>query len=79
MEALYMTGRDLIIYILMNNLEDRLVFEDGKFAIFKTIEELALELECGVETIKSLAKIYKIPIIEADGKHYILGNPSAKK
>lgn len=31
-----MTGRDLILYILMNNLEDEPVFEEGKFIGFVT-------------------------------------------
>lgn len=47
-----MTGRDLIIYILQNNLEDTLVFEDGKILGFLTIEEVAVQFDVGIATIK---------------------------
>lgn len=47
-----MTGRDLIIYILQNNLEDTPVFEDGKLLGFMTIEEAAVKFGYGPETIK---------------------------
>lgn len=49
-----MTGRDLIVYILTNHLEDRPVFEDGKFIGFITIEEAAQKMDVGVATIKAL-------------------------
>lgn len=46
-----MTGRDLILYILTNNLEDEPVFKDGKFIGFVTDVEAAAMLNVGVETI----------------------------
>ena len=48
-----MTGRDLIIYILQNNLEDEEIFKDGKFIGFVTLNEAAVRLNVGVETVKA--------------------------
>lgn len=49
-----MTGKDLIIYILQNNLEDEPVFKDGKFVGFITDLEAAAKLNVGVATIWAL-------------------------
>ena len=46
-----MTGRDLIIYILQNNLEDKDVFENGVFIGLMTDKEAAVEFDVGVPTI----------------------------
>jgi hypothetical protein len=48
-----MTGRDLIIYIMQNNLEDKEVFEDGVFFGFMTEKEAAAKFEVGVPTIRA--------------------------
>lgn len=49
-----MTGRELIIYILQNNLEDEPVFKDGKFIGFITDHEAAVRMNVGVATIHAL-------------------------
>lgn len=46
-----MTGRELIVYILENNLEDEPVFKDGKFIGFVTVAEAAEKMDVGVATI----------------------------
>ena len=46
-----MTGRDLIIYILANNLENEFVFKDGKFIGFVTVQEAAAKMNVGDATI----------------------------
>lgn len=46
-----MTGRDLILYILANNLEDRPVFEHGKFIGFVTASDVAIEKNVGLATV----------------------------
>lgn len=46
-----MTGRDLIIYILSNNLEDKDIFEDGKLIGFITVGEAAERMNVGVATV----------------------------
>lgn len=48
-----MTGRDLIIYILKNGLEDKPVFENGKFIGFLTAEEAAAKKQVGPATIQA--------------------------
>lgn len=48
-----MTGRELIMYILQNNLEDKPVLEDGKFVGFLTVEEVAVKFNVGPATIKT--------------------------
>lgn len=46
-----MTGRDLILYILANNLEDEPVFKDGKFIGFATVSEVAIQTNVGQATV----------------------------
>lgn len=46
-----MTGRDLIIYILQNNLEDEQVFKDGRIMGFMSVEEASIKLNVGVHTV----------------------------
>ena len=51
-----MTGRDLIIFILDRHLEDAVLFEDGKIPGYLTVEEAAIKMSTGVETVKALYK-----------------------
>ena len=46
-----MTGRDLIVYILENGLEDEPVFNDGSFIGFITAQEAAARMNVGVATV----------------------------
>lgn len=46
-----MTGKDLIIYILANNLENEPIFKDGKFIGFVTAGEVAAKMNVGVATV----------------------------
>lgn len=71
-----MTGRELIIYILENNLEDVDIFKDGNFKCFPTVEEAACSYGYGIETMLLLAKLNNAPIMKIGDKTYILGNPS---
>ena len=48
-----MTGRDLIIYILQNNLEDEIVIKDGIFIWCMNEEEAAVKFNVGVSTVKA--------------------------
>lgn len=48
-----MTGKELILYILQNNLEDTVVLKDGIFIGFMTEEEAAVKFDVGVSTIKA--------------------------
>lgn len=46
-----MTGRDLILYILSNHLEDEPIFKDGAFVGFITVEQAAAKMNVGVATV----------------------------
>lgn len=48
-----MTGRDLILYILKNNLEDENVFVNGSFLGFMTVEQTASKMNVGVATVNT--------------------------
>ena len=58
-----MTGRDLIIYILKNNLENELVFKDGKFIGYMTVEEAARKMDVGIATIYALINLEMLDCI----------------
>ena len=66
-----MTGRELIIYILENHLEDEPVFKDGKFIGFITAHEAAAKMEVGSATILTLLGQGKLDYISVGGIHYI--------
>lgn len=46
-----MNGRELIIYILANGLEDEPVFKNGKFIGFMTPTEVAVKEHVGAPTV----------------------------
>lgn len=48
-----MTGRDLIMYILQNNLENEVVIRDGIFIWLMTEEEAAVRYDVGVSMIRA--------------------------
>lgn len=65
------TGRDLIIYILQNNLEDESVFKDGKFVGFISTAEAAARFEVGEETVKTWYKLDVLKGIEVGNELFI--------
>ena len=48
-----MTGKELILYILQNNLENTIVLEDCFFIGFMTEEEAAVKFGVGTATIRA--------------------------
>lgn len=66
-----MTGRDLILYILQNNLEDKQVFEDGKFIGFMTETEAAVKFKVGVSTVRAWVGLGALDAISIGGVIYI--------
>lgn len=48
-----MTGKELILYILQNNLENTIVLEDCFFIGFMTEKEAAVKWNVGVETVRA--------------------------
>lgn len=69
-----MTGRDLIIYILTNNLEDEPVFMDKGFLNLMSEGEAASKMEVGVATIRTLVDIGAIKGVRVGDEIYILPN-----
>lgn len=60
-----MTGKELILYILQNDLEDVDVFEDGFFIGFMSEGEAAVKFGVGMATVRAWyhdGKLKGIPI-----------------
>jgi hypothetical protein len=66
-----MTGRDLIIYILANGLEDEPVFKDGKFLGLITETEAAVKLGMGVGTIRAWITLGRIKSVRINDIYYV--------
>ena len=58
-----MTGRDLILYILQNGLEDEPVFKDGKLVGFMRPEEAAVKFDVGESTVRAWMDAGYLPYI----------------
>lgn len=48
-----MTGKELILYILQNNLENEVVIKDGIFVWLMDEREAAARFNVGVETVRA--------------------------
>lgn len=69
-----MTGRDLILYILENNLENESVIKDGVFIGLMSEEEAAVKFNVGVSTIRVYNTVGLLDGIEINGRLYFLRN-----
>lgn len=74
-----MTGRDLIVYILQNNLENEPVFKDGKFIGFMSEGEAAEKFDVGVATIRLWFGFGWLNGIKLYDEIYILRNAEIKE
>ena len=66
-----MTGRELIIYILSNSLEDEEVYKDGRLLGCMTPSEAAAKFGTGLATILAWAKLGMLASVEIGGELYI--------
>lgn len=66
-----MTGRELILYILANGLENEPIFKDGKFIGFMTVEEAAEKMNVGVATIHAWLSQKRIDGVSVGNAIYI--------
>lgn len=66
-----MTGKELIIYILENNLENEDVFKNGKFVGYVTVSEAAVKLEAGIGTVRALMLLDKLRGVKPDDEELI--------
>lgn len=69
-----MTGKELIINILENNLVNEEVFKDGKFVGLMTEEEAAETFDVGVSTIRVWIKMNMLKSVTLYDKRYIPAN-----
>lgn len=74
-----MTGREFIIYILNNHLEDEEVFKDGTLVGFETASEAAVRLGMGVATLHAIYAIGQIDGFEIGDRLFIPANAEPKK
>ena len=74
-----MTGRELIIYILSNGLEDELIYEDGKILGFITATEAAEKFNVGLATIKVWINEGTLDGIRIGEELYIPANADLKE
>lgn len=66
-----MTGRELILYILENGLEDEPVFKNGTFVGFMTVTQAAEKMDVGLATIFAWHTMGKLDGILLRGGIYI--------
>lgn len=66
-----MTGRDLIVYIMQNHLEERPIFQNGRFLDFMTVKEAAAKFEVGEATIRVWVKMGTFPYVLFGGEIFI--------
>lgn len=69
-----MTGRDLILYILANGLEDEPVFKDGRFIGFLTVDEAAAKLSVGTATVRTFIHLKRLEGVHVNQGLYIPAN-----
>ena len=74
-----MTGRELIIYILENNLEDDVIFEDGKPRGFLTVTEMAAKMNVGRTTIRLYIERGWLKAVRVGDSYYIPENTKLLK
>ena len=73
-----MTGKELIVYILQNDLENEEVFKDGTFIGFISESKFASEMDVGVATVRLWAAMGFINHIEIGDTIYIPANERDK-
>ena len=62
-----MTGKELILYILLCDLENEEIDKDGKLVGFITVEEMALKRGVGVETVKAWIELGQVDSVTIGG------------
>jgi excisionase family DNA binding protein len=67
-----MTGRELIIFIMENHLEDTIIFDSDVLPCLMTIDEAAIALNTGRNTVKALYEIGRLPGVKIGDETYIV-------
>ena len=74
-----MTGRELILYILENNLEDEPVIKDDKIMGFLTSLEAAAKFNVGVRTVDAWVSLGYIDSVRFMDELLIPANTKVKE
>lgn len=70
-----MTGKELILYILQNDLENREVFcNTASNSIFITSDQAAVKWGCGNATVKAMIDMEKVNGFIVMGQYYTLAS-----
>ena len=69
-----MTGKDLIIYILQNDLENELIIKDDIFELFMSEEKAAIKFDVGVATIRAWYECGLLPGVKIGDSIFFLSN-----
>lgn len=67
-----MTGRDLIIYILQNSLEDEVLLDEDKDLSLMTEEEVAAKNNVSVPTVKAYQELGILKGVKSNNSLYFL-------
>lgn len=67
-----MTGKELIIYILQNNLEDEVVLSNGIFTGIINVEQAAAKFGVGVATVRAWYQLGMIPGFTLGGSIFFM-------
>ncbi len=67
-----MTGRELILYIVENHLEDFEMFDDNMLPKVMTVDETALKWGCGPSTVKALIDMGTVKGIKTKTMYLVL-------
>lgn len=74
-----LNGRDLILYILKNNMENEPVFKDGRFLGFLDITEFAEKWDVGEETVRLWVNLGYVDALTIYDEIYIPHNAEIKE
>lgn len=74
-----MTGKDLLMYILQNDLLEVPVFKDGHFLDYLTIPEAAVHYQVGESTIRTWIDLGMIKYIRIGDSVYLPKNAHPMK
>lgn len=74
-----MTGKELILYILQNNLENEEVVIDDSLIGYLSIKEVAEKLNVGTSTVLAYLRLGWLPYIVINGRFNIPYNFELKE
>lgn len=73
-----MTGRDLIMYILANKLEDEPIYKDGMLVGLITADDAATKLGVGVATIHAWIELGLMDYVLIGNQYFVTADCEVK-